>query len=91
MDYWQNMFYKASFALVIAYIFAKGFKWYQKFRRVKKFVQQFTTLNLFKYINTENDSHVKHRLVSEFSLEIHFIWQDELIDLVPSCLLLNEF
>ena len=83
MDYWQNMFYKASFALVIAYIFAKGFKWYQKFRRVKKFVQQFTTLNLFKYINTENDGHVKHRLVSEFSPEIHFIWQYELIEELP--------
>ena len=55
-------------ALLIAYLLANGFQWYRKFRRVKKFCRQYTTLNLFDFFNPENDNHVKQRFVSTFGV-----------------------
>ena len=51
-------------ALLIAYILANAIQWYRKFCRVKKFYQQYTTLNLFHFFNPENDDHVKQRFFS---------------------------
>ena len=55
-------------ALLIAYLLANGIQWYRKFRRVKKFCRQYTTLNLFDFFNPENDNHVKQRFVSSFGV-----------------------